>query len=344
MSLMPDRAAAGGRTAARGVRLPDDGPIRRLPEDSIEPAVRSLRIEQIDVPRRRVRRSLDRETLGELAVSLADHSQLQPILVRQDGDRYTLIAGERRLEAAKLLGWPVVTAAVHSVDRARAYVLELVENLQREALTPEEEADAYLELIRLNDWGVRELAEAVGRSPSYISRRTRIFEDDDLRTAVVQHGLPISTAEELVAVEDDVLRPTLIRQAITNGWTFSEAREAVRALRELPGSAETAPVAMAESAERGPAWPEAPPAPARGEPSEEPPEVLRPATPTSMSLGRPPGFDRTAKEFLDLLLQVTADDLTDRDKRLLTRIWETIGLLARATPGQRRVLPPLPTR
>lgn len=207
------------------------------------------------MPRRRIRRSLDREALGELAVSLAEHTQLQPILVRQDGDRFTLIAGSRRLEAAKLLGWPVIAATVHSVDRARAYMLELVENLQREALTAEEEADAYLELIRLNDWGVRELAEAVGRSPSYISRHTRIFEDAELRTAVVEQGLPISTADELVAAEDDV-RPTLIRQAVAEGWTYTAAREAIGILREARGSAETGPVTTAESPVRDTHWPE----------------------------------------------------------------------------------------
>lgn len=81
----------------RRVRLPDEEPIRRRPEDSVEPNLRSLHIEQIEVPRRRVRRSLDREALGELAVSLAKHSQLQLLLVRQDGDHFTLITGERGL-------------------------------------------------------------------------------------------------------------------------------------------------------------------------------------------------------------------------------------------------------
>lgn len=243
-----------------------------------------------------------------------------------------LIAGEHRLEAARLLNWSTIDAMVHTTHKADAYVLELVENLQREELSAEEEYEAYVELMRLNGWGIRELAAAVGRSPSYVSRRTRIFQDVELCDAVLRRGMPISTAEELVAVAD-ALRSTLIREALAQGWTGYKAREAVRALRderEAPGLA-----TREEGLLAGPSTDE------EEEMDGVSDLVLRAATPP-LAPGRPPGLDRAAKELLDMLLDVQVDDLTDRDKRLLKRIWDAIRILAQATPGNPKVFPPLP--
>src|SRR5206468_2340745 len=81
----------------------------------------------------------------------------------------------------------------------QAYVLDLIENLQRQDLSPEEEADALGELIRTRGWTLQQVAGTIKRSLAYVSKRVRLFEDALLRDAVVDRGMPVSTAEELQA-------------------------------------------------------------------------------------------------------------------------------------------------
>lgn len=280
---------------------------------------RSLPLDLIDVPRRRMRTEFDEEAMRTLAASLQEHTQLQPVVVRADGDRYTLIAGERRLRAAKLLGWTSIDAKVHSADEADAYVIELVENVQREALSPAEEADAYLDLMQLKGWSIRELAASVGRSGAHISRRTRIFSDETLRAAVTQHGLLVAVAEELLAVSEPD-RGTLIRRALDQGWDRKQVRAAMRAQQD--------PADALFDAARDDAL---------GEEGDD--ALLRGVTLDEWEGGRPRGFQRVARDLIRMLQQMTADDLTDGDRRVLARLWHTIGELARERAGQPSVLP-----
>jgi len=105
----------------------------------------------------------------------------------------------------------------------------LTENLQREDLTPKEEAEALEVLVRERSWTTRQVGEAIKRSPVYVSRRLRVFEDDVLAPLVLAKGLPVSTAEELLREPDPQIRRELAGQAAQEGWTQSEARRAVGA-------------------------------------------------------------------------------------------------------------------
>jgi ParB family chromosome partitioning protein len=171
-----------------------------------------------------------REQLGgidELASSLREHGLLQPIVVRRVAGGYELIAGHRRLEAWKTLGETQIAAVVRQETDAQAYVLMLVENLQREDLQPPEEAAALLELERELGSAVA-VARAIKRSEAYVSKRKRVFEDPVLGPAVIHHSLPITTAEELLTVPDAGDRQELVRRAQRAGWDRPRVREAVR--------------------------------------------------------------------------------------------------------------------
>jgi ParB family transcriptional regulator, chromosome partitioning protein len=164
--------------------------------------------------------------IDELAESLRTHGLLQPIVVRRVRDHYELIAGHRRYEAAEALGWTDIVAVVRDETSKQAYILTLVENLQREDLTPKEEAAALEVLIRERGWSTHQVADAIRRSHTYVGRRLRVFEDDILAGPVLSGQLSVSTAEELLRAEPGV-RAELVDRAIAENWRQGAARRAV---------------------------------------------------------------------------------------------------------------------
>jgi ParB family chromosome partitioning protein len=136
---------------------------------------------------------------------------------------FELVAGHRRFAALQHLGWATAPAIVREVDEQQAYVLALVENLQREDLSPREEADALADLIRTRGWTTRQVAEAIKRSAAYVSKRLRVFEDPLLGPAVLDGRLLRSVAEELL-VAPRRRRVALAEQAIAESWDAATAR------------------------------------------------------------------------------------------------------------------------
>jgi ParB family chromosome partitioning protein len=184
-----------------------------------------LPLASIEVGGHNPRRSLGE--LDELAASIAEHGLLQPVVVRQTGDRFELIAGHRRLEALRKLGRDHVPAIVRGADADQAYVLTLVENLQRVDLRPTDEALALEKLIRERGWTTRQVAAAIKRSQAYVSKRLRVFEDPLLAPAVLANQLSVSAAEELLAASEDT-RYELLSRAIELGWDRQKVRVAIR--------------------------------------------------------------------------------------------------------------------
>ena len=192
----------------------DDRLVHALPIASIQPSPRNPRQHIGDVE--------------ELAESLQAHGLLQPVVVRRRGRGYELIAGHRRLEAARRLGWAEIAAVVRDETDDQAYILTLVENLQREDLQPREEAAALEVLVRERGWSTRQVGEAIKRSHIYVSRRLRVFDDPALAPLVLRNGLAVSTAEELLRAPDAEARKQLAAEAAAANWTPADARRAVK--------------------------------------------------------------------------------------------------------------------
>lgn len=193
----------------------DDREVHRLPVADIQPSPNN--------PRRVF------DGIAELAASMQEHGLLQPVVVRRIGsDGYELIAGHRRLEAARTLGWSEIAAAVRDDSGEQAYILTLVENLQREDLSPQEEASALEVLVRERGWSTRQVGEAIKKSPMYVSRRLRVFDDPVLREPVLSKQIAVSTAEELLRAPEAV-RPQLASAAAAEQWTPAAARRQVAA-------------------------------------------------------------------------------------------------------------------
>jgi ParB family chromosome partitioning protein len=147
------------------------------PVEAVGGLVRELRVREIRRNEEQPRSRFDDETIAELAASIRTYGVIQPVVVRQlPTGVYQLVAGERRLRAARLAGLEVVPAIVRDVDETGALELALVENLQREDLNPIDEAHGYESLMELSGATQADVSERVGRARSTVANALRLLE------------------------------------------------------------------------------------------------------------------------------------------------------------------------
>jgi len=179
---------------------------------------------------RQPRRRFDADGIAGLAESVRAQGVVQPIVVRPlaDGD-YELIAGERRLRAAKAAGLATVPALVRETDDRDSLLLALVENVAREDLSPIEEARAYSVLMDEFGLSLGDVAERVGRSKPAVSNRLRLLELPDDVLGLVERGLlSEGHARALLAVPDHEERRRLARRVIRQGLSVRATERAAR--------------------------------------------------------------------------------------------------------------------
>ena len=166
-----------------------------------EPSPREVAIERIRGNRLQPRRRFDDATLQELAASIRENGVLQPLLVRAIDDGYELVAGERRLRAAKLAGCSVVPVVVReAVDDRESLKLALLENVQREDLNPIDEALGYKRLLDEFGMSQQELAERLGKSRSAIANTVRLLSlPQELQTKIEKGELSAGHARALLS-------------------------------------------------------------------------------------------------------------------------------------------------
>lgn len=155
------------------------------------------------------------EALRSLAESIEEQGVLQPILVRQKGKKYELLAGHRRLAATKLAGLERIPAIVKEVSESEAQLIALTENLNREDISPIEEATALKALQEQTGWGVREISRKVGRAPSTVSDALKIssvLTYEGLKKAGISdpNAVPFSALLNVAKQEKADTRKTLL--------------------------------------------------------------------------------------------------------------------------------------
>lgn len=178
------------------------------------------------------RKEFPPEELEDLASSIRENGLLQPLMVRPapgGRDRWELVAGERRLRAVTLLGWSEVQALVREVDDQTLLILALVENLQREALGPLEEAEGYQVLADSFGLTQGEIAQAVGKNRSTVANTIRLLQlPPSVRKMVASGELSAGHARPLLGLEDGVKAGELARRAVREGWSVRKVEDAVR--------------------------------------------------------------------------------------------------------------------
>jgi ParB family transcriptional regulator, chromosome partitioning protein len=228
---LPSTVPARQATRAKPTRPSAHPRSRRESAKTRDLEIRYLPVAQVEGSPHNPRRRL--QGVDELAASLQAHGLLQPVVVRRVGDHYVLVAGHRRTEAARMLGWETIPAIVRDAAEDEAYLLTLVENLQRQDLSPREESAALEVLVRERGWNTRQVATAIERSPAFVSKRLRVFEDPVIGPAVVANELSVSAAEELLSVAPKQ-RGDLLAQAIRGKWDMARVRQAARSARFGP--------------------------------------------------------------------------------------------------------------
>ena len=200
-------------------------------EPELQPGeVQKLRITSILPNPMQPRRSFVQAELEELAASIAENGLLQPVVVRAaaGADSYELIAGERRLRAVGILGWDEVPVIVRDASDRTLLVLALVENLQREALNPLEEAEGYASLGEQFDMKQADIAAAVGKDRSTVANLLRLLKlPVSVRRLVERGSLSAGHARALLAVDDPVRVAELAQQAAKEGWSVREVERRV---------------------------------------------------------------------------------------------------------------------
>jgi len=142
--------------------------------------VRNIDVKRITPNPQQPRLAMDQTTLDELAASIREHGVLQPILVRPlENGEFQLIAGERRWRASKAAGLDTIPALVEEIDDDTALEISIIENLQREDLSPLDEAAMYDRMVREHGYSVRRLAQKLGKDKGYLENRLRLADAPD---------------------------------------------------------------------------------------------------------------------------------------------------------------------
>ncbi len=177
------------------------------------------------------RRDLDPAALEELTASIRKAGLLQPVVVRQapGNGSYELIAGERRLRACQALGWEKIPAVKREVDDRTVLTLALVENLQRDDLSPVDEARGYERLIAEFSLTQQDVADAVGRDRSTVANALRLLKlPAAVLTLLHDGGLSVGHARALLALDDTRLVTSLAKEAVDAGLSVRDVEDRVR--------------------------------------------------------------------------------------------------------------------
>jgi len=193
------------------------GALRELPTSSVTPNPFQ--------PRTR----MDESQLDELVASMQSSGLLQPVVVRPRNGGYELIAGERRWRAATRLGWTKIPAVVKDVDDQTLLTLALIENLQRDDLSPIDEAAGYQRLATDFQLPQVEIARLVGRNRATIANLLRLLQlPADVQSLVHERKLSEGHARALLALAEPDDMVALARRAVDEGWSVREMEARVR--------------------------------------------------------------------------------------------------------------------
>lgn len=213
-----------------------------IPTDIVEtkydPTAKADQIAQIDPAKidpnpHQPRQSFDQKELDALADSIKLHGILQPLVLMPHGSRFNLIAGERRLRAAKQTGLKTVPAIVRSFDEQQQLELALIENLQRAELNPIETATAYRKLANQFNLSLPEIAHRIGRARPTISNALRLLDlPESAKDAVAKDQISEGHARVLLTIQDPDKLNEMLALIIKHQWTVRQAEEFARGLRK----------------------------------------------------------------------------------------------------------------
>jgi len=209
--------------------LTPDSPTRSV-------GVRIVQVDHIEPNPEQPRMVFEQAALDELAASIREHGVLQPILVRPLGpNTYQIVAGERRWRASRQAGLATIPALIEDIDDDTALEIAIIENLQREDLTPLDEAAMYDRMVHEHGYSIRKLADKLGKDKGYLENRLRLADaPPEIRELVSLRKDSLSHAYELMKVEDPKKRRRLAEQVARGELTLIKLRDKIEGRRSRP--------------------------------------------------------------------------------------------------------------
>ncbi len=213
--------------------------------------VRMLRITEVDPRADQPRKNFEPEALAQLADSIAANGILQPILVRQTGERFEIIAGERRFRGAKLAGLSEVPALVLEADDLKAARYALIENLQREDLNPYEEAVAYERLMQEFGLSQEEIAGQLGKSRSAVANALRLLDlPEEVVKMLVDGEMTAGHGRTLLGLRDRNQIVPIAKRCVSRNLSVREVEQVVKQANRAYAAAQAEAEKAADGSEQ----------------------------------------------------------------------------------------------
>ena len=192
-----------------------------------------LHLDDIIPNRFQPREVFDEHALKELAISIKEHGVIQPIIVRNIGSKYEIIAGERRYKASALAGLTKIPAIVRNLDDKESSKVALLENLQRKNLNPIEEARTYQKILELDQMTQEELAKTMGKSQSAVANKLRLLAlTDEAQQALLKEQISERHARTLLNFDDPEEQKNMVKKVIESRMTVRELEQEIKKAEE----------------------------------------------------------------------------------------------------------------
>ena len=194
-----------------------------------------VRLSDIIPNRFQPRLTFDEEALNELANSIKEHGIIQPLILRDLGSKYEIIAGERRYKAATIAGLTEVPAIIGSMDDQTSAELALIENIQRKDLSAIEEAKSYKKILDMGNFTQEQLAKRMGKGQSTIANKMRLLAlTNEVQVALMNNLISERHARCLLQIKDEDLQKEVLNKIISERMNVRDTDDYIKNLLGLP--------------------------------------------------------------------------------------------------------------
>ena len=201
--------------------------------NEVRDEITQLYLDDIIPNRFQPREIFDEKALKELAASIKEHGVIQPIIVRNIGGKYEIIAGERRYKASALAGLTKIPAIIRNLDDKESSKVALLENLQRKDLNAIEEARTYQKILELDEMTQEELAKTMGKSQSAVANKIRLLSlPDEIQTALLKEQISDRHARSLLNISNPAEQIEMLKKIITNKLSVRQLEAELKAKEE----------------------------------------------------------------------------------------------------------------
>lgn len=209
---------------------------------------KEIELDQIHPNPDQPRQYFDQEKLQELADSIREQGQIQPIMVRPNGDGFVIVHGERRWRACQLAGLDTIRAEVREASADEAYTLSVVENEQREDISPIETAQAIHRMMESQALTQEGVARRISKSRTWVAQKLRLLNlPDQVKQTIDKGSLTEAHGRQLLKLKDGAKISELATQAVNGKWTVDRIQTEVDLALAGGVSQDTSPIELGES-------------------------------------------------------------------------------------------------